>query len=111
MLLISLLWSLIAQNTLYKNNNIINSEIDIHKDLRSGYDERYVHYYTNVTSRKESKPDISDIKRYMNILEKINKLQKVNLTGPYIDDSEINTILKDIDIDSYSRKYGLLSDW
>jgi len=93
------------------NSNTINSEKDIHINPNLGYDERYVHYYANVTEI-----GVEKIKRYMDILEKINILQRTTVNGPYIHDSEkISNILRDeighMDIRSYSIKRGLLSDW
>jgi hypothetical protein len=69
---------------IYKNNvlNILTSEIDIHKNKHLGYDERYVNYYTNVTSSKLLKSETEDIEkigRYMDVLKKINKLENSNI--------------------------------
>jgi hypothetical protein len=99
----------------------MSSEIDIHKNDFLGYDERYVNYYTNITSHKSHKRETSDIlniSRHMDILEKIKKLQKANTlgSGPDIHDETIRTILHDetghMNIHAYSRKAGgLLSDW
>jgi len=126
-MLIKLLSLLLTQNVIYKNNiiNIMSSEIDIHKNDFLGYDERYVNYYTNITSHTSHKRETSDIlniSRYMDILEKINKLQKANTlgsgsgSGPDIHDETIRTILYDetghMNIRAYNIKAGgLLSDW
>lgn len=129
MLIKLLLSSLLTQNVMYKNHivNIMSSEIDIHKNEFLGYDERYVNYYTNITSHTSHKRETSDIlniSRYMDILEKINKLQKANTlgsgsgsgSGPEIHDETIRTILYDetgyMNIRAYNIKAGgLLSDW
>ena len=120
MLIKLLLSSLLTQNVIYKNHiiNTLSSEIDIHKNANLGYDERYVNYYTNITSHKKEKSDIFKISRHMDILEKIKKLQKANTlgSGPDIHDETIRTILHDetghMNIHAYSRKAGgLLSDW
>ena len=92
-------------------SNTINSEKDIHINPNLGYDDRYVHYYANVTEI-----GIDKITRYMDILEKMNTLKKITSYGPYRDDSEkISNILRDeighMDIRSYSIKRGLISDW
>jgi hypothetical protein len=115
-----ILLSLLTPN-MYKNNvvNTLSTEVDIHKNSYLGYDERYVNYYTNVTSNKFIKrenADIAQIARYMNILEKLNKLQNAKTLGPEIHDKNIQTILRDeigyMDIYAYSIKAGgLLSDW
>ena len=122
-MLIKLLSLLLTQNVIYKNNiiNIMSSEIDIHKNANLGYDERYVNYYTNITSHTSHKTETSDIfniSRYMEILEKINKLQKANTLGSGLDihDETIRTILYDetghMNIRAYNIKAGgLLSDW
>lgn len=111
-----LLFALISPNMIYKNNvlNTLTSEIDIHKNKHLGYDERYVNYYTNVTSSKFLKRETDDIEkigRYMDILKKINKLENAN-----IHDENVETILRHEiglkDIYAYSIKAGgLLSDW
>jgi hypothetical protein len=106
---------------IYKRNTITsnNSEMRINKHPYLGYDERYVNYYTNITSYKLLKPEdssIEQIARYMDVLEKINKLQNAKMLGPNIHDKTIQTILKDeigyMDICAYSMKAGgLLTDW
>ena len=115
-----LLFSLVTPN-IFKHNivNTLTSEIYIHKNDYLGYDERYVNYYTNITSNKllqRETADIEKITRYMEILEKINKLKNAHIVGPNIHDETIRTILRDeigyMDIHAYSIKAGgLLSDW
>jgi len=116
-----MLISLLLSNIIYNNNNVntLSTEVDIHKKKHLGYDERYVNYYTNVTSNnfiKREVADIEQISRYMDILEKINKLKQSAILGPEIHDKTIRTILKDeigyMDIRAYNIKAGgLLSDW
>jgi len=118
MFLIKLI-SLLVPNIIYKKNvaNPFSSEIDIHKNVNLGYDERYVNYYTNVTiPNKSHKSRIEDIVRYVDVLEKINALQKANTLGPSIHDETIQQIVRDeighMGIYAYnSRNGGLLSDW
>ena len=120
MFIFTILLSLLTPN-IYKHNvvNTLSSEVNIHKNDYLGYDERYVNYYTNVTSNKFIKreaADIEQIARYMDFLEKINKLKNAHMVGPTIHDKTIQTILRDeigyTDICAYNIKAGgLLSDW
>jgi hypothetical protein len=120
MFIFTMLLSLLTSN-IYKHNvvNTLSTEVDIHKNDYLGYDERYVNYYTNVTSSKFIKreaADIERIERYIEISEKINKLKNANMAGPEIHDKTIRSILKDeigyTDISAYNIKAGgLLSDW
>ena len=112
--------SLLTPN-IYKYNivNTLSTEVDIHKNKYLGYDERYVNYYTNVTSNrflKREAEDIETVARYIDILEKINKLQHADISGPEIHDKNVRNIIKDeigyADIRAYNiRAGGLLSDW
>ena len=120
MYIFTMLLSLITPN-IYKQNivNTLSTEVDIHKNDYLGYDERYVNYYTNVTSKrllKREAADIESVARYIDILEKINKLQHADISGPEIHDKTVRNILKDefgyADICAYNiRAGGLLSDW
>jgi hypothetical protein len=115
-----MLLSLLTPN-IYKQNivNTLSTEVDIRKNDYLGYDERYVNYYTNVTSNlllKREAENIEKIARYIDILEKINKIQHADISGPEIHDKTVRNILKDeigyADIRAYSiRAGGLLSDW
>ena len=122
MLFMKLLLSLITPNIFNKNIhniNTIGSEND--KNQYLGYDERYINYHTNTTTdilkiKNISKtPDILKIARYMDILEKIDKLQGLNKDESYNHNEEITIILHDeigyTDIRAYNIKAGLLSDW
>jgi hypothetical protein len=123
----NLLFLLLIPNIIYKNNNIntLCSELDIHKNIHLGYDERYVKHDTNDTSNnylKRETEDMEQIARYMNVLEKINKLQNADIFEPDIHDETLRNILRDeivlrdeigyMDIGPYNIKAGgLLSDW
>lgn len=124
MLVLMKLLSLLVTNIIYKKNieHTLQSEMSLHKNENLGYDERYVNYYTNITSNKSSKlkkketEEILNISRYIDILEKINKLQNVIKLGPYIHDEHVQTILKNEigynEIKPYSiNAGGLFSDW
>jgi hypothetical protein len=116
----NVLFALLTPNIMHKKIiDTFGSEMDIHKNRHLGYDERYVNYYTNVTSHTSLKKEASDIvqiARYKDILEKINKLQNAHRVGPNIHDESVRTILRDeigyMDIRAYNRNAGgLLSDW
>ena len=101
----------------YHNVLETNTNIEIHKNIHLGYDEKYVDYYTNISSTMEDK-QLLRISKYFDVLEKIIKLYKVDISGPYqvANHNETNKILHDElsynDIHAFRIKSGgLLTDW
>jgi hypothetical protein len=106
-----------VQRINHHNGLDTNMDMEIHKNIHLGYDERYVHYYTNISSTMDKK-QLLRISKYFDVLEKIKKLYQVNVSGPYQveNNDDTNKILHDElsynDIHAFRIKSGgLLTDW
>ena len=81
--------------TTKQNKSVILHELNkVHVNKNHlGYDERYVHYYTDANNT-----DITKIRRYLYIVKEIQRLKKPTFDVIH-------------DIHPFRIKHGLISDW